>query len=217
MKHLILIVCAIALFSCEDDYLIDGGTASPHLNMSTYEFLSSNSLFDTLVMAIDKAGLQGTVDGEVTLFAPTHFSFRNYIDVRTALGRTLYNDPNYVFAFDSIPVRLLQDSLAMYIFPGKLTRDSLTKEGKVYTNLAGTQLRLSLEPREEYTTQLTVNPEYVYLTRKRGTRWDAWDATGVTTNEQDTKERAQTSNLLSTNGVIHVLANGHVLFFTRTN
>jgi hypothetical protein len=77
----------VCLYACnQDDYLIDGGIASPYINKSTYDYLASNSLFDTLVIAIDKAGLKEEVNGEVTLFAVTNFTFKNYVDEMTAWG-----------------------------------------------------------------------------------------------------------------------------------
>ncbi len=209
-----VIVCALTIVSCvDDDYKIDGGVSSPYVNMSTYDYLKSNRLFDTLVMAIDKAGLRNELDTEVTLFATTHFTFRNYINLMTERGRP--TDPNYEYTFDSIPVEILRDSLAMYIFPGKIERGNMTKEGEIFTNLAGTELRISLEPRDDYKDQLKEKPEYVFLTYKRGKAWDAWDATGLGNVETDTKDRIQTSGLISTTGIIHVMQNSHILFFDR--
>lgn len=205
----------IGMISCDKDYLIDGGVSNAEVNMTTYDFLVSRPLFDTLVMAIDKAGLKEKINGETTLFATTNFSFKNYIDLMTTRGRTLYNDPNYLYLFDSIPTQVLKDSLAMYIFQGKIQRDNMTKEGEVRKNLAGTELKISLEPRDEYGNVLTNAPTYVYLTYKRGAIWDEWDAENVATKEQDTKIRVQTSGLITTNGIVHVLENGHTLFFDR--
>ncbi|GHT18939.1 hypothetical protein AGMMS4957_02170 [Bacteroidia bacterium] len=217
MKYLYSILCAAVVFfvACGDDkdYLIDGGVSSPYLNMTTYDFLASNPLFDSLRVSIDKAGLKDRVNAEGTLFAVTNFSFKNYIDEMTTLGRAKYNDPNYFYAYDSIPVSDLQN-LVMYLFPEKIQRADLRKEGDIFTNLGGTELRISLEPQKDYTDQLTNNPEYVYLTYKQGDRWDDWDAT-VTGTEQDTKERIQTSGLISTNGIIHVVSNEHNLFFYK--
>jgi hypothetical protein len=208
-------MAATFLFSCEsDDYLVDGGIASPYVNKSTYDFLASNALFDTLVIAIDRAGLKEELDKEVTFFATTNFSFKNYVDAMTTWGRAKYNDPNYLYAFDSIPAKVLKDSLSMYIFPGKIQREDLRKEGDIYTNIIGTELRISLEPQDDYTDELIDSPEYIYLTYKRGRNWDAWDAE-ISGNEKDTKERIQTSGLISTTGSIHVLANSHTLFFYK--
>lgn len=214
MKYILLMVLALAVFSCDrDNYLVDGGVSSPYVNATTYDYLTTNPLFDTLVMAIDKAGLKEMLDGETTLFALTNFSFTNYINIQLTNGRKI--NPNFTYTFDDIPMDVLRDSLSMYIFPGKIMRQDMRKEGDVFASMAGTRLRISLEPREDYTDQLSDNPEYVFLTYKRGTSWDAWDAQGVATAEADTRERIQTSNLLSTNGVIHVMPNTHALSFTR--
>jgi hypothetical protein len=103
----------------------------------------------------------------------------------------------------------------MYIFPQKIQRGDLSKEGDLFTNLAGTQLKISLEPQKgDYEDELTIVPEYLYLTCKRGKDWDAWDAE-VSGTEKDTKERIQTSGLISTRGIIHVLSNSHVLFYYK--
>ena len=217
MKNLVSIalIFAVVVSSCNrDEYLIDGGVASPELNMSTYEFLASRTLFDTLVMAINKAGLRELLDKEeVTFFAPTNFSFKSHMDERTRLGKTSTNNPDYVFTFEDFTAEELRDSLQSYIFSGKIYRQDLTPQGYIFTALSGTQSRISLEPRKDYTDQLTTNPSYVYLTRKRGLRWDAWDAENVSNTEKDVQVRIQTSGLISTNGVIHVLPNNHRLFF----
>lgn len=214
MKYIVSIILAVIVISCNnDDYLIDGGVASPYLNTSTYEFLASRPLFDTLVLAINKAGLKDLLDSEVTFFAPTDFAFKSYVDKMTGLGRTKYNDPNYFYKFDSIPAQVLHDSLSMYIFPGKIYRQDMRKEGDVFTNYAGTRLKISLEQQKDYTDQLTTNPAYVYLSYKKGKNWDAWDATDISTTEKDIKVRIQTSGLISNNGVVHVITNTHVLFF----
>ncbi|WP_029905564.1 hypothetical protein [Prevotella sp. 10(H)] len=218
-KYILSLILIVAVVSCvDDDYKLDGGTSSPYVNMSTYDFLASNHLFDTLVMAIDKAGLKDVVNSDVTFFVTTHFSFRKYIDVMTVRGRAKYNEPNYKYQFDSIPVDVLHDSLSMYIYPGKIERHNMSKEGEVLTNAIGTQLRISLEPGDDYTGDgkpLVEKPEFVFLTYKRGNYWDEWDAKNLPATEIDTKDRIQTSGLISTTGIIHVLPNQHTLFFTK--
>jgi len=212
----LIIVLMVAAFSCDrDNYLIDGGVASPYLNMTTYEFLASKPVFDTLVLAINKAGLKEILDGEVTFFAPNNFSFERYIRRMTTLGRTVYNDPLYRYHFDSIPTNLLRDSLKMYIFPGKIFRSDLRKEGDIFTNYAGAELKISLEPERMYTTELTTNPSFVWLISKRGVFWDEYDNIPSSVAERDIRQRIQTSGLISTNGVLHVMQNNHDLFFIQ--
>lgn len=227
MKKYILsvILCTITLVSCvDDDYKLDGGISQQYVNMSTYDYLKSHPYhyFDTLVMSIDKTGLKEAIDGEVTLFATSHFSFRKYIDIQTTRGRDKYGDQTYRYTFDSIPDDVLRDSLSMYIFEGKMTREYIMAEGEldgqqgiVATNIIGTNLRISLQPQDDYKDQLKEKPRYVYLTYKRGKNWDKWDDNNVAAAEIDTRVRIQTSNLISTTGVIHVMENSHTLFFDK--
>ena len=209
-----IILCLAIIYSCEsDDYKLDGGISDPNVYKSTYDYLASNRLFDTLVLAINKADMKKLIDQETTLFAPTNYSFNQYITKKTTEGRAIYNDPNYQYSFDSIPVQLLKDSLPMYLFKGKYERTNLTQEGMVVKSYAGTELRLSLEPQKIFENDLTITPSFVFITYKVGKVWDAWDASGIASSEKDIKIRAQTSGLISTNGIIHVLPNNHLLFF----
>ena len=51
------------LFSCKkNDYKNDGGIHQAKVNMTTYEYLSSKPIFDSLVKAIDLAGLKDLVN-----------------------------------------------------------------------------------------------------------------------------------------------------------
>lgn len=216
-----LIAMLVGISACNsDDYLMDGGIADPHVNMSTYDFLKSRSLFDTLVMAIDKAGLKEKVNEAKTFYAPTNYAFKKYVDTQVAymVDNLHLVDPK--FTFDSIPVEIFRDSLQMYLFDRTITRDSLTKQGEIYTSLIGKQIKLSNEPEKVYTDQLVDPVGYLYFTNKRGKKFDTYDEikgeNGMSkpnTAEADTRERIQTSGLISTTGIIHVINNAHTLFF----
>ncbi|MEI3155114.1 MAG: hypothetical protein V8S95_08455 [Odoribacter sp.] len=127
MKHILYILLLAGLItSCtNDDYLIDGGLANPYVNMTTYDYLKSNPLFDTLVMAIDIAGLKDKVNEAGTFYAPTNFSINEYIRDELELRKRL--DADAVYTFDSIPVTEF-DSIQMYLFAETITRDSLTQK-----------------------------------------------------------------------------------------
>lgn len=218
MKHLLyFIVFLFVLAACNnDDYLKDGGVASPYVNMTTYDYLKSNPLFDTLVMAIDKAGLKDVVNGDITFYVPTNFSIKNYVAAVQAYRRN--GGDGYtetaVYTFDSIPVQVLHDSLQMYMFDGKLTRDSLVKDGNIYTSLIGVDMKLSKEPEKRFESILVNEVDILYLIRRRGNRFDSFDEKdNVVTQEKDKRVRVQTSGLISTTGIIHVLSNSHTAFF----
>ena len=84
----------------------------------------------------------------------------------------------------------------------------MTKDqGKIYIAENGEERRISLEPTDQYNNELDSKPEYVYFTYKQGDDWDEWDNI-----DDDDKVVVKTSNLISTNGVIHVLQGNHTLF-----
>jgi hypothetical protein len=205
-KIVILTIILFGLYSCSNnDYLVDGGVASQNVNMSTYDFLKSNKQLDTLALLIQKADMIGVVNAKsTTLFAPNNNSIKEYIYLMQ-----LYYD-NQDYSINDIPVADLKVMLGNYIFDQTLDRSKLVKQGKVYITHSGEERLLSLEPTEQYTGQLDNLPEYVYYTFKVGDNWDPTDAISDDVNEADKKTVVRTSNLLSTNGVIHVLQGDHI-------
>lgn len=215
MKNIIyLLLLAVGMSACtNDDYLIDGGTANPNVDMTTYDFLRSKPLFDTLVMAIDIAGLKDKVNEAKTFYVPTNFSFNKYITAELELRKKL--DADAVYTFDSIP-RAEFDSLQMYMFGEYLTRDSLVKEGEIYTSFIGKEFKLSKEPQDAYQNDLVIQPEYLYFINKVGRQFDSYEDTvdgNVASSEKDERIIVQTSGIITTTGVVHVLNNNHTLFF----
>ena len=217
MKYILYIFLLTGLVtSCtNDDYLTDGGQANPFVNMTTYDYLKSNPLFDTLVMAIDIAGLKDKVNEAGTFYAPTNFSINEYIRDELELRKKL--DADAVYTFDSIPVTEF-DSIQMYLFAETITRDSLTKEGRIYTSLAGIDFKLSKEPQDAYQDDLVIKPEYLFFIKKVGSYFDSYEDTvndNVATKEKDERIRVQTSGLITTTGVVHVLQNNHKFIFHK--
>lgn len=215
MKRIIIFSFIVLVFSActNDDYLVDGGIANPNVNMTTYDYLRSNPLFDTLVMAIDIAGLQDEVNAAGTFYAPTNFAFNAYINDELNLRRRL--NAEAVYTFDSIPVTEF-DSIRMYMFTEYLTRDSLTREGRIYTSLSGKQFKLSKEPQSVYQDDLVITPEYLYFINRVGDRFDSYDDTvndNIASSERDDRILVQTSGIITTTGVVHVLHNNHTVFF----
>lgn len=210
-KYLIILFLGVAAFwSCNEEYLIDGGVANPNVNLSTYEYLKTNPIFDTLVILIDKAGLKDKVNGANTFMAPTDYSIKNFVNAVLSDMRVL--DPLAKYTINDIPVDTLK-KLEAYLIPGALTRDKLTKEGKEYTSLNGEKRKISLEPRDIYTGYLSDKPEFVYFYKKKGTKWDDYAATGLDKAEQDLNVQVRTSGIISQTGVVHVLQGNHVAFF----
>ncbi|MHA7941604.1 fasciclin domain-containing protein [Formosa sp. 3Alg 14/1] len=216
-KYILLIfIVAVGFVGCEQsDYLIDGGVHDPHVDMTTYEYLQTNPVFDTLVLLIDRAGLQDEINGDVTFFPPTDFSIKNYLDKK---GQdTLAQDPFVEWSMEDIPVETLRDSLKMYIVPGKINRTDMVEDTQVYQTLLGNDVGVALIAVDDtYTNQVSTWPEYVYYTFIRGAGLDA-SGSIPSDEELDVIERAQTSGIQTNTGVIHVLENSHTMFYFIQN
>lgn len=205
-QALLILIVVLAIFSCDNnDYLVDGGISDPNVGTTTFEFLQSHNQLDTLAILIDRAGLTSVVNGETTLFAPNNLSIKRYVNAILSEMREI--DPEAQFTINDIPTAELTNYLGGYIFNEKIVRENMVKEGKIYIAHNGEERLISLEPTNQYTDQLGDFPEYVYYTFKGGDEWDDWDNI-----VDDTKVLVRTSNLISTNGVIHVLQGSHILF-----
>jgi hypothetical protein len=153
---------------------------------------------------IDKAKMIDVVNSKSnTFFAPNNLSIKNYVNAILSQKRKI--DPTASFTINDITEAELKVMLGGYIFNQVLDRSKLVKQGKIYVAINGEERLLSLEPVEEYTGQLDNFPEYVYYTFKVGADWDATDDI-----VDDKKTVVRTSNLISTNGIIHVLQGNHI-------
>ncbi|UNY97300.1 fasciclin domain-containing protein [Zhouia spongiae] len=216
MRNSILIIIALLVFcSCSggDDYLVDGGISGQEVGMSTVDFFKSHEQLDTLALLIEKAGMVELFNSpDNTVFAPNNLSIKRYVDER--LSELRLSDPMAEFTVNDIEMDTLTAYLGAYVFDDYLNRESMPKEqGAIFVASNGEERRVSLEPSGDYQDQLDSRPEYVFYTAQVGAEWDAWDSNVTNVDEKDDKSVARTSNLLSTNGVIHVLqGNGHMLF-----
>ena len=205
MKYIALIIVLFSLYSCSnDDYLIDGGLANPNVGKSTYDFLKSHKQLDTLALLIERAGMIDVVNSpSTTLFAPNNLSVKDYIYYM----RFIEENQNY--GLNDIPVEDLKVILGGYIFNQSLDRSKLVPEGKIYIAQNGEERMLSLKPVDNYGAQLDEYPEYVYYTFKGED--DYWgDNPDEDDYNDDVNTVVRTSNIISTNGVIHVLQGSHI-------
>ncbi len=208
MKNACLTILALAtLYACsKDDYLLDGGLSEEMVNATTFDFIQSHKQLDTLAILIEKAGLIDQVNGENTLFAPNNTSIKLYVN--KVLEGMRNEDPQATFTVNDISTDTLQKYMGGFVFPGKIKRENMTKEGKILTALNGEERRISLEPTDNYSGKLESFPEYVYFTYKVGDTWNNWNDG----KSDDKKIVVRTSNISTSNGVVHVLQGTYVLF-----
>lgn len=212
----ILLVC---VWSCKKDYTIGGTLFKAQVDMTTYDYLKTNHLFDTLVIMIDAAGLKDELNQAGTFFAVTNYTIRNYVDARAEAARLAANDENLIYTFDSLDLPSLRDSLRSYMFHDRITRDNISKLGTLATANDGEVRLIQLLPTTDYTNSsvFTTSPEYIYLTKMiplPGSPLPA-DSTGISQllPQQLMPTLCQTTGILTTTGVLHVLYNQHVFDF----
>lgn len=212
---------ALVLFlgACKkNNYLTDTGVSKPNVNMTTYDYLASNPNFTQLAHLIDRAGLKDMVNGNITFFAVTNYGVNDWVAVRRAIKVQQTNNENIVYTIDSIPVSTFKDSLLTYMFDGKITRDNLTVSGNVYDSKLGpysniTYLIKLRRVTNQYTAYLD-HVDYINFTKVIAQRDDlVSDINTVPTAQRDKSFDCQTTGLITTTGVVHVLDGLHKLFF----
>jgi len=215
----IFLIITTAFFSCKKEYTIGGSKTDPHVNMSTYDYLKTNPLFDTLLLLIDRTGLKDEVNASGTFFAFTDYSITNYIKAKQEDLRVKLVDPNLVYTFDSLDYTVMKDSLRAYLFKDKITRDNTTEAGRLFKSNDGELRLVQLIPTTDYTdgSVFTTKPKYLYLTKMipyNGLPVPT-DSTGIPNlkPEQLLQTLCQTSGILTTTGVLHVLSNNHTFTY----
>jgi hypothetical protein len=216
MKNsIIILIITIAFFSCKKEYTIGGSVSDPHVNMTTYDYLKTNPLFDTLLLLIDRTGLKDEVNSAGTFFAFTDYSITNYIKAKQADLRVKRNDENLVYTFDSLDFVMLKDSVRAYLFKDKITRDNTTESGRLFKTNEGELRLINLVPIPDYTdgTVFSQMPKYLFYSKMIPFDGNPvpTDSTGIPGLKPGQLLIAvcQTSGIITTTGVLHVLSNNH--------
>ncbi|MDO6431356.1 hypothetical protein Q4E93_12200 [Flavitalea sp. BT771] len=213
-----ILIVLVALTSCKKSYIDDGGKSNPNVNMSTYDFLKSDTLFADLVHLIDRAGLKATVNGNITFFATTNYGVQNYLKAMKQRRAVELGDENITYTLDSIPLVNL-DSLKTYMFDGKINRDQITVQGKLYNSLFGpipnVQYLIKMTRTLDYNAYLD-HVDYVTYYKVYGSRDDLEpDPSTIPPALIDVGAFCQTSGIVTTTGIVHVLNGYHRLLFNN--
>ncbi|MBS7563724.1 hypothetical protein KHS38_04850 [Mucilaginibacter sp. Bleaf8] len=221
---MLALLAATVFFSCKKDSTLGGSVFNAKVDMTTYDYLKTNHAFDTLVVMIDKMQLKEEVNSSGTFFAMTNYSIHNFVQAKQAQLRVTTNDENLIFTFDSLNFTALKDSLRAYMFKDKLTLDNLTQTGVYASANDGEKRLINKRPTTNYVSQIfTTNPQYIYLTKvvplKPGGPVPV-DIGGVgqVDPSQLLTTLCQTTGIITTTGILHVLNNNHTFtYFNDTN
>jgi len=222
------LIMMLAINSCKKDPVIDGGLSVAKVNMSTYDFLKSNNknMFDTTLLIIDKAGMKDIINGPGTFFVPDDYSIANYLSSKQTEIRKIDERNNFTLdtLFKYYSAQMLKDSMGIYFFPTKLSRDELSATGALYqTSTPNIKLMISLEENaDDYQVGgvISTKPKYIYLTKIRGEK-DLVNSNGTASDPSgnpqklDIKVLCQTTGIITNNGIVHVLSNQHIWTFKQ--
>lgn len=219
ITHYFLILLAAGLmFACqEDDYINDGGMSNPYVDMTTYDFLQSQPKFDSLMRIIDKAGLKDALNGNITFFATTNYGVADYVSAKKQKRIIELGDENISFSIDSLDAGELRDSMKIYMYEGSIARENLSTEGAYYENLLGPEdnirYYIMLRRTRDYSEFLDY-VDYINFSRVIGSRdEEETDQNAIPESEKDISYDCQTTGIITTTGIVHVLTGDHRLFF----
>ena len=197
----------LVLAGCSDDYYSDGGLLDENidvLEVSTMDYLKANEAsFDTLVTLIELTGLEDAINASGSTFmAPQDYSITNYFELAFA---SLQTPPA---SLSEIPQEILDDikiKLQNYLIPNeKIMREDLSSTYSYTTTYSGQRARYNLL-KSDYLGNVNKGAEIINYS--------------LNISDDDSPENYQsvhvaTSNLQSTNGIIHILnADSHIFGF----
>jgi len=216
------ILCCI-LNACKKSYTIGGSLFKAEVNMTTYDYLKTNPLFDTLVLMIDRAGLKDELNQAGTFFAVTDYTINRFVQLRADSVRLYHNDENYPYNIDSLNIPSLRDTLRSYMFHDKMNRDNIPTRGLYRKANNGDMRLIQLLASSDYTNSnvFITDPKYVYLTKIIPWNGHPVPADSTTLSdvvpEQLRSTLCQTSGIITTTGILHVLNNQHFFNYYQDN
>ncbi|HEY9260264.1 fasciclin domain-containing protein [Chitinophaga sp.] len=209
------LLLAVLLFTAckKDDHFKGGSPTNAQTDLTTYDYLKANPLFDTLISLIDKAGLKETVNSNVTFMAPTDYSIKQFLKARTKELQLELNDENVQYTLDSLKTPELRDSLMAYIFDGKIQRSDLSLEQQLYKNKMGEDFSIRLKKSDDYGGILSAGVQYMYVAKII----NGLDPDPLPDNflddDKDRESVLQTSGIITKTGILHVLGNKHTFYW----
>ena len=193
-KYIYYLVMIFSVCACTVGYVADGGLADGNHDCSVWEYMRRDrGNWDSLVVAVEHAGLEGLFDGsdpeyrEITVFGPVNYSVMNL----------LFNSGGRYNCVRDIPVDACRRMVMSHVLPGKHLKESFGYEvkgtlegGTVVGNLLGGKLRV-YRIRIPYLDVPDIGPEGL----------------GVHALGSGFMTKVASADIRCTNGVVHSLSN----------
>lgn len=237
-----VLLCTM-IASCSDDYIIGGDVNETNVvNMNTFDYLKGQAETKVVAELFERAGLKDVINRQdITIIAPNEWSVNRYL--RRRYNQELRVDPTIdPLTIDDISqTDLLQ--MGMYIIPGFFDRETVPEEGLIVTAYDGSKIyiaydEVNMDPGSagdyayQYSYFMQQVPRVLHVHFKRGNNWE-WTTSerSSLTKYYDNPEcdhvyRVYVSDVITTNGVVHILYQGdynfsdhyyyHSLFFFGT-
>lgn len=212
-KHILSILPGLlALFllaACKKDYYQDGGLQKGKLDISSYAYLQSQPVyFDSVVTIINAAGLQDMLSKEnVTFFAPHNFAILKAMNLLNAARYAQNQDSLHL---EDIPGDIWRQFLLRYTFRDKyMLKDIARRDGEMLQVYPGQYM----ETVNGYIMNLGVQFSDYSGTKDVGPRQVQITDIGDFTNPVNITGIVGSSDIQTTNGVVHVLNGEHTFSF----
>ncbi|MBO9732020.1 MAG: fasciclin domain-containing protein [Chitinophaga sp.] len=209
-----IVLMALLFTACKkDNHFIGGSPTNDHTDLTTYDYLKKNPLFDTLILLIDKAGLKETINSNVTFVAPTDYAIKALLAIRTTKLQKETNDENVKYTLDSLKAPELRDSLLAYVFDGPIVRADLSLDITQYKNKVGEPFYFRLVKSTDFSDILSAGVRYMSVAKIiNGLDPDPLPEK-YPDDDKDKISVLQTTGIITKTGVLHVLENRHVFYW----
>ena len=170
---------------------------------NTYEYLKSKpGVYDSLLVAIDRMGLQKTLtDSNVTLFAVTNPSFQLAFRNLNTLRKQSDKDPLFLSNIDGVQ---LDTMVSYYIIRGKKPTDSLKlQDGLNLTSVKVGYPMHAKSTRASASGLVGAGPEVIEFSNTKRSQFIRNWATSTTAS----------NNITTKNGIVHVISPDHIFGF----
>ncbi|TKG89632.1 hypothetical protein EYV94_25395 [Puteibacter caeruleilacunae] len=196
-----LLLCCLTMMmtGCQDEYYFDGGLAKPELKISTYDFIASRDEFSMAKFIIDKGNLKEVINKNGnTVFIPRNDN------VKGLIAQKAWGDMQFEH-FPAERMDVFVEAMKRYIYESTLRwEDGPSLGKKEVTCINGDALSI-YKVQTAYKGVQRAGAQYLYLER---------EIVDPKTQEVTLRSgRINTSNLLSTNGTVHVMDYSHTFGF----